>query len=136
MNTNRVWSVQTSFCLSDPSSLVLQSEKEESLAKAHQTVNQLQTERTQFLHQLDNCQNAMDKLQRELEEKHQVIEQIQNDLSERSAQQVNINNQLTQESKTRLSKIAELEQHLVQEQQRVRERFSFVGKRPFVSPLV
>lgn len=45
---------------------------------------------------------------------------MQHDLSERSALHVNISNQLTQENKGRMTKIAELEQALSQEQKNVR----------------
>ena len=57
-----------------------------------------------------------------------MIEQLQVDLNERSTLHVNINNQISQESKARMAKIAELEQALADDQQRVslREIFLFL----------
>ncbi|CAF1406211.1 unnamed protein product [Adineta steineri] len=91
---------------------------DDNLLKTQQTIIQLQHDNKQYYNQNEIYRTTLEKLQAELDEKKYFIEQVQSDLTERSALHVNINNQLSQENKARITKIADLEQALSQEQQR------------------
>jgi hypothetical protein len=105
--------------------------------KSNQKIIELQHENKQYFNQIETYRSTLGKLQFELDEKQNVksktfplilfefqffqfVDQVQSDLTERSALHVNLNNQLSQENKSRMSKISELEQALIHEQQRVR----------------